>query len=499
MPNEVLISRIEKLLNGVVALGGQSEQTRIVTNMTVIDAAPAALTGYVIIQDNRDGDYIPAKKVPGVLYANGDLVNVLFIEGTEPVAFQQASESSGSPLAVSKLVSPDLSIDPVLAADNSGDVTLSTGGDLLIPDDIIHAGDTDTLISLEDDKIVIQAGGLEMLSVIEAATDEVVINDAQVDIDFRVEGDTVEYLLFSDAGNDRVLIGSATPPTATNSRLVVVHTHTDHTSGIFSTQMDADVVLASNATAQTYRAVNAQIDSSGAGGNTGDLTGLVFSARINSGGNWTTLQAVSCDARVLGAGNVTNGYGYRIIPVVATGGGNLTSWFAFEARAPSVSGGGAITTAHGIYIAAQKATGVTTGYGVRQVGAADLNEFLGGVTLGSPTGGNKGAGTMNVATDIYKNNSAYTNPDYALEHYFSGEIERYRDNPGAADYGGLLPLHKLRDYLADNLHLPGRSDEASGIFERADLAQQWLEELAVYITQLNDRLFLLEKHIYGNT
>lgn len=39
-----------------------------------------------------------------------------------------------------------------------------------------------------------------------------------------------------------------------------------------------------------------------------------------------------------------------------------------------------------------------------------------GVTIGSLTGGSKGAGTLNAAGDIYKNDIAYTNPDYALEH-----------------------------------------------------------------------------------
>src|SRR5690606_28048728 len=57
-----------------------------------------------------------------------------------------------------------------------------------------------------------------------------------------------------------------------------------------------------------------------------------------------------------------------------------------------------------------------------------------GLQIGSPTGGDKGAGTINVATNIYKNNTAYTNPDYALEHWATGGINIYKNNDGAKGY-----------------------------------------------------------------
>ena len=53
-------------------------------------------------------------------------------------------------------------------------------------------------------------GGVHLLS-LDDANSEVVINEGQVDVNFRVEGDNFTNLFFCDGGNDRVGIGTATP------------------------------------------------------------------------------------------------------------------------------------------------------------------------------------------------------------------------------------------------------------------------------------------------
>jgi hypothetical protein len=115
-----------------------------------------------------------------------------------------------------------------------------------------------------------------------------------------------------------------------------------------------------------------------------------------------------------------------------------------------------------------------------------------GVTIGSATGGDKGAGTLNVSGDIYKNNTAYTNPDYVFEHHYTGKIERFAKNEGAASYTGRLPLDELRAYTKDNLRLPGISDSPMGMFERGDKVLEKLEELTLYILDLHERIEALE-------
>ena len=121
----------------------------------------------------------------------------------------------------------------------------------------------------------------------------------------------------------------------------------------------------------------------------------------------------------------------------------------------------------------------------------------GGLQMGNPTGGNKGSGTINLLGDIYKNNTAYTNPDYVFESWVTGKIEKFKDNPGASGYFGLLPLEMLEDYITKNLDLPRVKSihvdgGGQGMFARADIALEKIEELALYIIQLHNRISKVE-------
>jgi hypothetical protein len=192
MPNETLIAEIENLLAEVVSLGGQNERSQIVPNLTVQDASPTGLDGYVIVSDDRDGDNILARKVGSVVYANNDLVNVMFLDGTEAIAFQQGSGSSNS--GIWEIV-PSTSTDIFYDKGNVGVGTATPGeqldvaGNITLDQDIIHRGDTNTLITFTDDKISFDAGGLNLLALTETAQNIVEIGDVagggDVDIDFN--------------------------------------------------------------------------------------------------------------------------------------------------------------------------------------------------------------------------------------------------------------------------------------------------------------------------
>lgn len=122
-----------------------------------------------------------------------------------------------------------------------------------------------------------------------------------------------------------------------------------------------------------------------------------------------------------------------------------------------------------------------------------------GLQMGSPTGGDKGTGTINVATDVYKNNTAYTNPDYVLERWATGNVVRFAEKPGAATYNGPMSLDDLRGFMRQNLHLPRFGQNANhGLFSGGDAILASLEEAYIYILQLEERLQKLENKQRSN-
>jgi hypothetical protein len=110
---------------------------------------------------------------------------------------------------------------------------------------------------------------------------------------------------------------------------------------------------------------------------------------------------------------------------------------------------------------------------------------LGGLQMGAPTGGDKGAGTINVATDIYKNNTVYSDPDYVFDDFYTGESSD-------AEYPGLMSIDQLVTFTREHHHLP-RVPDADGLFARADVLLEKLEEAYLHIFALDRRIKVLEE------
>jgi hypothetical protein len=66
----------------------------------------------------------------------------------------------------------------------------------------------------------------------------------------------------------------------------------------------------------------------------------------------------------------------------------ITNGYNFTANSPSLVANSSLTNAYGLYIAQQKVTGVTTGYGIYQENSADINYFNGTVGIGGLPGSN---------------------------------------------------------------------------------------------------------------
>jgi hypothetical protein len=119
-----------------------------------------------------------------------------------------------------------------------------------------------------------------------------------------------------------------------------------------------------------------------------------------------------------------------------------------------------------------------------------------GITVGAPTGGSKGAGTINVATNIFLNGTAYTNPDYVFESWVTGRIEKFADQAahwanGAkkkAAYESRLSLEELEGYVRSHFRLPGIDDEPMGMVERFDFLLEKVEELFTHFFDIKKEL-----------
>ena len=97
----------------------------------------------------------------------------------------------------------------------SGRVVLAgTSGSLTDDAELTYNTGTDTLSVVNVDATQVDAGNLTISGDnITGSNGEVVVNDAQADVDFRVESDTNTHMLFVDAGAETVLVGGSTATT----------------------------------------------------------------------------------------------------------------------------------------------------------------------------------------------------------------------------------------------------------------------------------------------
>jgi hypothetical protein len=125
-----------------------------------------------------------------------------------------------------------------------------------------------------------------------------------------------------------------------------------------------------------------------------------------------------------------------------------------------------------------------------------IMEFQDGAILGNPTGGDLGAGILNVDVDVYLDNSKYTNPDYVFEHYYTGKIEKFIESPGALQYGGLMSIAEVAAFTEKYHYLPWiEHDDPSGLGGRGDMVLAGQETLMLYIIELEERIRKLEAQV----
>ena len=133
-------------------------------------------------------------------------------------------------------------------------------------------------------------------------------------------------------------------------------------------------------------------------------------------------------------------------------------------------------------------------FGTIVAGSESTRMQLGqGLQVGSPTGGDKGAGTIN-ATAVYDDNVLLT--DYVFDKYFDGKVKKGDKNIK------IHPLNKIGNYLKKHRHLPtmpSRKEwEEKGKLSTGQMISKLWETIEVqqlYINEINDKLNKLNKNI----
>jgi hypothetical protein len=120
-----------------------------------------------------------------------------------------------------------------------------------------------------------------------------------------------------------------------------------------------------------------------------------------------------------------------------------------------------------------------------------------GVQVGNlPVGGDKGVGTINTAGDIFKNNTAFTNPAWVFQKNYSGLADAAGAHAPGFGYGGLMSLTEHEQFTRSHFELPLMTQfPDGGIFARGNLVLASVEEAYLYIYGLNHKIEDLEKRL----
>ena len=155
--------------------------------------------------------------IPGNLTVSGDTITAnvatLDVEDKNITINYSTGDSSstadGAGITIQDAVNS--STDATILWDATNDNFLFSHS-IKIPQYIIHAGDADTFLGFPSaNEIYFQAGNIRNLDL---KAGEAVFNEGAADVDFRVESDNNTHMLYVDAGNDKVGIGTSSPAVA---------------------------------------------------------------------------------------------------------------------------------------------------------------------------------------------------------------------------------------------------------------------------------------------
>ena len=216
------------VINGSNVVGRRELGNDAFTSDSLQAASAPTDTFFVISDDGRNvvdsvmnqvsnkigiGNATPPEKltVEGNISSSGT-INALSMSGDGSGLTGITAEWDGT-------LNGDAEITGSLVISGAGDTKLNVlgnitaSGNISVGSIIDHNGDDDTKITFTDDDMNITVGDVNMIDLThdDSSQDEITFNEGSADLDFRVEGNGDANLLFTDAGNDKIGIGTNSP------------------------------------------------------------------------------------------------------------------------------------------------------------------------------------------------------------------------------------------------------------------------------------------------
>ena len=208
------------------------QQVLISVNGVIQEPDPTGSSGFNLVGTNIVFSSAPTNGHAffGIIYATADYLNaggnfpagslgapsITFIGDENTGLFRKSGGSVGFVSDATEIANFD-----------SNGITISSGN-LIIPDSIIHGGDTDTKIRFSSaNRVSVETAGTEKLAILH---DEIIINETGGDFDLRIESDNSTNMVRIDAGNDRVGINTSAPEEKLHVNGALVSTGSNQTA-----------------------------------------------------------------------------------------------------------------------------------------------------------------------------------------------------------------------------------------------------------------------------
>ena len=247
----------------------------------------------ILEMEDGDGDVVFRARADGRFGFGPDGVSSMGA-GTFVVGIDNSSHTSD--IAISQRLQHLGDSNTYMEFPSNDNISFTAGGNtqLQIDDDAIHVaqyirhiGDTNTHINFTDDKIILKAGNLSMITMEEksSAPHEVKINNGGNNIDFVIEDNSGNTYFTADASTSRIGIGTETPSYLLDvAGAAEISGSLSLIYGVTAEKSIGTVDLASPALTQNKRSaiIRATIDGNIANGTEGFSTIQINSDRITS-------------------------------------------------------------------------------------------------------------------------------------------------------------------------------------------------------------------------